>query len=147
MGTWITDISLELYLRLHLWHTTPSAPASCSYPLVDKNSSFTEASARTLTGNCGWKQPWKSKHCVRLGIPHCWVQCSHGLCLRKRIPFLNLTPWQCYGVLRCAGFLVITPNYYFSSTTLPTGHIPIEWIHVWHQYSGITTSVFLGSIH
>lgn len=42
-----------------------------------------------------------------------------------------------FGVLRCAGFLVITPNYYFSSTTLPTGHIPIEWIQVCHQYSGI----------
>lgn len=105
MGTWITDISLEPYLRLHLWHTTPSAPSLLFLSPVDKNSSFTEASASgTLTGDCGWKQPWKSKHCVRLGIPHCWVQCSHGLCLRKRIPLLNLTPWQCCGVLRCADF-------------------------------------------
>lgn len=78
-------------------------------------------------------QPWKSKHCVRLRIPHCWVHCSHGRCLGKKIPFLNLTPWQCCGVLRWAWFLVITPNYYFSSTTSPTGHIPIEWIQVCHQ--------------
>lgn len=88
-------------------------------------------------------QPWKSKHCVRLRISHCWVHCSHGRCLGKKVPFLNLTPWQCCSVLRWAWFLVITPNYYLSSTTPPTGHIPIEWIQVCHQYSGISPRYLL----